>query len=74
LSLGYFHTPAQLAIRVGVLLERLGSHGTGERAAQCSVQRRAGVVFLFDLGHVIDASLRQLVGLWDRECQDPAGS
>jgi hypothetical protein len=49
------------------MTERLCSHGAGERAALRSVQRRAGVVFLFDLAHVVNPSLRQPVSLRGRE-------
>jgi hypothetical protein len=49
------------------MIECLCSHGAGERAAQRSVQRWVGVVFLFDLYHIVYPSLRQLVGLWGRE-------
>jgi hypothetical protein len=67
LSLGCFRTPAQLAIGVGAMIVRLGSHGAGEWAARHGVQRRVGTVFLFDLGHVVNPSLRQLVSLRGRE-------
>jgi hypothetical protein len=49
------------------MIEHLCLHGAGERAARRSVQRLVAVVFLFDLGHIVNPALRQLVSLRGRE-------